>query len=321
MNILCIAFKDFSQKHFGGSKKVICECAALEELGHKVTLIGRNQSSTVLIDTTGNETVLCGHTRFPVAALRPLVEKKNQMADVENYIKDKSFDLCYVRYDLSTAGFIGMLKKLKNRCGKLYIEIPTYPYDKEYSGRLNDFRLRIDDFYAKQLKRYTDKIVSFYQIPGDSFYGVPVQVVPNGFDFSEISIVNAKDTSEDIHVAAVSSMRLWHGYERFIEGLHEYYSQGGTRNVYLYLVGNGREKQKYEALTQKYVLQKHVIFCGPLHGEALDALLEKCNLGVDSLGRHRTGISVLSSLKSREYGAKGIPIINSCVFHGITTCC
>ena len=41
-------------------------------------------------------------------------------------------------------------------------------------------------------------------------------------------------------------------------------------------------------------------------------MYEKCSLGVDSLARHRSGISVLSSLKSREYGAKGIPIINSC---------
>ena len=49
-----------------------------------------------------------------------------------------------------------------------------------------------------------------------------------------------------------------------------------------------------------------------VHGEPLNALYEKCALGVDSLARHRSGIDVLSSLKSREYGAKGIPIINSC---------
>ena len=51
---------------------------------------------------------------------------------------------------------------------------------------------------------------------------------------------------------------------------------------------------------------------GAMHGEALDALYETCALGIDSLARHRSGIHVLSSLKSREYGAKGLPMINSC---------
>ena len=69
---------------------------------------------------------------------------------------------------------------------------------------------------------------------------------------------------------------------------------------------------KYKELTEKYALQDHVVFHGAMHGEELDQLLEQCTLGVDSLARHRTGISVLSSLKSREYGAKGIPFINSC---------
>ena len=69
---------------------------------------------------------------------------------------------------------------------------------------------------------------------------------------------------------------------------------------------------KYKELSEKYELQAHVVMEGAMHGEKLDALYEKCALGVDSLARHRSGISVLSSLKSREYGAKGIPIINSC---------
>ena len=49
-----------------------------------------------------------------------------------------------------------------------------------------------------------------------------------------------------------------------------------------------------------------------MHGAALDAVYERCAIGIDSLARHRSGIVVLSSLKSREYGAKGIPMINSC---------
>lgn len=40
-------------------------------------------------------------------------------------------------------------------------------------------------------------------------------------------------------------------------------------------------------------------------------MYDKCNLAIASLGIHRLGISWLSTLKSREYLAKGIPFIYS----------
>ena len=157
-----------------------------------------------------------------------------------------------------------------------------------------------------------DEVVTFYDVPGGEYYGIPVKIVPNGFDFSDVKTISTDFVNEDIEIAAVSSMRIWHGYERLIEGLHIYYENKGSRNIIFHIVGDGREGMKYRELVSKYRLDTHVIFHGAMHGKELDDLLERCALGVDSLARHRTGISVLSSLKSREYGAKGIPIINSC---------
>lgn len=312
MNILYIAFKDFSKLHYGASKKVISECRALESLGHTITLIGRRSNSTVLIDTSGNCEVISKHSKFPIGKVQTLIDKECQIRDIEKFIDGKHYEYCYIRFDLCTKSFIRLLKNIRKVCPVIQIEIPTYPYDKEYSGKINKLRLAIDHRCAASLKKYINRIISFYPIPNDEFYGVPVKYVPNGFDFDEISIISADFVPDDIHIAAVSSMRLWHGYERMIEGMHKYYSEGGTRNIILHIVGDGREGSKYKNLVENYKLENRVVFHGAMHGKELDQLLENCTLGLDSLGRHRTGIDVLSSLKSREYGAKGIPFINSC---------
>ncbi|MBS6888906.1 glycosyltransferase [Clostridium paraputrificum] len=312
MKILYIAFKDFSIMHYGASKKVISACRALEKNGHEVTLIGRDKDSTALVDTMGICKEIKKHRTIDQSKIKAVLNKKNQINDIIKYIQDKSYDFCYIRFDLNTRCFIKLLKKLKLVCKKIVIEIPTYPYDKEYVGLINKVRLIIDDYYGKKLKNYVSRIISFYDIPNSNYFGVPTLVVPNGFDFDNIEIVKSNNVPNDIDIAAVSSMRIWHGYERLIEGLHLYYRAGGDRNITVHIVGNGPELQKYKSLTEKYNLDKHIVFYGALHGKKLDDILERCTIGVDSLGRHRTGINVLSSLKSREYGAKGIPIINSC---------
>lgn len=312
MNILYIAFKDFSKLHFGASKKVISECRAFKKLGHDIILYGRRKNATIKMLDTGQVSVVKTHNIAVVPLLQPVLDKYHQINDIVCDIKNKKYDLCYIRYDLSSGHFLKLIKRLFNICSRIVIEIPTYPYDKEYNGWINRIRLKIDSYYADKLNKYIKNIISFYEIPNGNFHGIPVTHVPNGFDFDEIKIIERDDVPYEIHIAAVSSMRLWHGYERFIEGLHMYYTNGGIRPIYLHLVGDGRECNKYQSLVYQYNLNKNVLFHGAMHGKELDLLLEQCTLGIDSLGRHRTGIYQLSSLKSREYGAKGIPIINSC---------
>ena len=313
MKLLYIAFKDFSNLHFGANAKVLSQCKAFEEYGYEVELIGRKGTDTVVITSEDEiKTIFHGKGATYNQKIQNLCAKHNQMVAVCRYVKEKKYDACYIRYDFSDAYFIKMLKGVRTRCKKIVLELPTYPYEAENSiGLLNKIKMQIDFHYRKQLKKYIDFIVTFYTGYKELF-GVPVEVIPNGFDFSTMKLVHSELPDDAIHIIAVSSMREWHGYERMIEGLHNYYSGNGNANFILHLVGNGREYGKYKELVEKYALQKHVIMEGAMHGEPLNALYEKCALGVDSLARHRSGIHVLSSLKSREYGAKGIPMINSC---------
>lgn len=58
-------------------------------------------------------------------------------------------------------------------------------------------------------------------------------------------------------------------------------------------------------------MDKHVFFTGVLTGAALDDVYNKCDLAVGSFGAHRKGLKLSVSLKSREYVAKGLPIVTS----------
>lgn len=313
--LLYIAFKDFANLHFGANAKVISQCRSFHSSGYDVELIGRRGADTVVMTNGGEpQTISRGKNHIKNKRLSNLMDKHRQIQDIESYIRNQSYDACYIRYDFSDPSFISLLKKLRKHCGKIALELPTYPYEDENKyGLLSKSKIMVDKIYRKQLHHYVDFIVTFYQ-GYDTLFGIPVMVIPNGFDFSTMRPITQELQEDSIHIIAVSSMREWHGYERFIEGMGAYYhtDEENKRNIVLHLVGNGREYAKYKALSEKYELSDHVVMEGAMHGEALDRLYEQCAIGIDSLARHRSGIDVLSSLKSREYGAKGIPMINSC---------
>ena len=313
--LLFIAFNNFSNLHFGPTAKVISQCRAFETHGYDVELLGRIGSDTAVIKDLNNFSVVVKHkTLINRARARNIIDKHNQIIDIKKHIKNKKYDACYIRYDFSDSDFISLLRELKKHCKKIALEIPTYPYEQENKyGIMSKVRMAVDKYYRKHLHKYLDAIVTFYG-EHETIFGIPVTVIPNGFDFSRMELVKEKLPEDAIHIVAVSAMREWHGYERMIEGMNEYYSSASSqrRNFILHLVGDGREYGKYKALIDKYSLHDHIILEGAMYGEELDKLYEKCALGIDSLARHRSGINVLSSLKSREYGAKGIPFINSC---------
>ena len=311
--LLYIAFNNRENTLYGVRAKILSQCRAFSEWGYQVDLIERCGPETVVL-MENSETVTVKERKAFVRNyyVRSVLDKQYQMLDIKAYVKDKQYDACYIRYDFSDFGFLSLLKQLRTICGKIVLELPTYPYDDENKKSfLSRLKLAVDIYYRKQLHKYVDCISTFYG-GNETIFGIPAIVIPNGFDFSTMNLVHEELPTEAVHIIAVSSMREWHGYERFLEGMRNYYQQGSKRKIILHLVGKGREYSKYESLTKEFYLDPYVVFHGALHGEMLDAVYERCAIGIDSLARHRSGIHTLSSLKSREYGAKGIPMINSC---------
>ena len=213
----------------------------------------------------------------------------------------------YIRYDWADKWFIDFLKFQKKRHIKSILEIPTYPYDLI----LQEKRIMGEDaYYRNEIKKYITQVVSYGE--DDNIFGIPCINLQNGVDIEEHPIHKKKDVDENkIVLIAVASMYRWHGYERVIEGMKNYYENGGTRNIIFKLVGQGPESNYYKLFTEQYHLSKHVEFMGKLDGEALNKAYDDSDIAVGSLGAYKINIVNSSSIKLREYCARGIPFIYS----------
>ncbi|MCI8949856.1 MAG: glycosyltransferase [Lachnospiraceae bacterium] len=210
----------------------------------------------------------------------------------------------YIRYIHANISCIKLLKYQKENNIKTVIEIPTYPYD----GEIPYGRHKIEDIY------YRNEIISYIDIfttytKDKEIWGKPCIQLNNGVSAQKLPMANHMKRNKEIVMVAVASMAPWHGYERIISGLHNYYKNGGDWKLSFKLVGEGAELKKYRELSKKYELQSYIEFTGTLEGNALTEIFNDSDIGITALGFYKTGLRNGSPIKGAEYCARGIPVI------------
>ena len=76
-------------------------------------------------------------------------------------------------------------------------------------------------------------------------------------------------------------------------------------------MGDGPIRAGLEQLAEELGIADRVEFAGVHHGASLDSLFERAHVGLGSLALFRKGLSFASSLKSREYVARGLPFVSA----------
>lgn len=294
---------DFSNwKTDGICKKILMQVKAFRDMGYAVDFCYTCNGDTY-IDSDSEKKC--------IGKKRGLVIRKSVCNSVAQYIRDKNYNAVYIRYCFAEESFISLLKSFKNKSDKVVVEIPTYPYDKEFcNGLARKMLLLLDKCYRNKMHKYVDRIATFSE--DKIIFNVPTIQIVNGIDFSKIKPRKVTEEKDTINIIAVASMASWHGYDRLLEGLGKYYLNNGGRRIRLHLVGDGEEVPNYINIIEKYGIQEYVDLHGNQSGEELDAIYDYCDLAVASLGIHRKGIYLSSELKTREYAAKGLPMITSC---------
>ncbi len=230
---------------------------------------------------------------------------------VTNYLAKNGFTHIFIRRTICDRRFIHFLEELKQNGITIIYEIPTWPYDKEFPD--GSRMLSIEQKWRTYLPNYVDRIVT----PSYGFaniLGVPVIYIPNGIVSQNIRPIKGNDVIEKntINLIAVAGLSAWHGYDRLIKGLIEYKSKGGQYKVVFHLVGGDKDnpfRKQYEEMVNTEKLDDCVKFYGNRYGEDLDSIYDNADIAVSSLGLHRLGLDISTTLKSREYLAKGLPII------------
>ena len=184
--------------------------------------------------------------------LNPFVMgKKYNLESAYKHIQNPDF--LYVRAVWSCRQYISFFKKIKELYPKctIIVEIPTYPYDKNVQRIL----VPRDRYSRKDYKKYVDVIATYSD---DSvIFGVPTLNVENGIDVNAVKKAEGNLDKNVIRLIAVSTMLKNHGYERILEGLGNYYANGGQRNIVIYMVGEGPEKKYYQKIVENRGIKEH----------------------------------------------------------------
>lgn len=310
MKGLFIHFFDFTL-HSGISKKILSQVSALNELGHETHLC------YVEICEDDTQKRVCNNTVIENfgSGVNAKILKWFKFKSLTKYIIENRYDFIYVRsFYNTTPSLLRMFKKLDNAGIKILLEFPTYPYKHEFDKipLKNKFTFYFHQLYKHKLKKYISAIVTFSDFK--NIYGVNTINISNGIDFSEVKLKTFKPFDQTpIVLIGVADIHYWHGFDRIIKGLASYYQSNNTPEVHFIIVGEGVEQDinALKDLVAKFNLEKYVTFQGSLYGQDLDNIFESAHFAIASLARHRSGITKIRTLKTREYAARGIPFIYS----------
>lgn len=308
MKALFLTFHGFDAAN-GISKKIHYQVRALEANGLETFLCYLSEEHGRKRRMAGDQIIADYGTGW-----RNKISKRTEFGSIIRFVIREKIKLVYMRSAHNANPFtIRLVRRLKQAGCRVIMEIPTYPYDQEYVTFRMKTGLYLDRCYRKKLARCLDGIVTFSDYK--TIFGVPTIQISNGIDFEAIPLKQALNAPDrELHLIGVAEIHYWHGFDRLIKGMAEYYATQPAYKVYFHLIGDFfsvRERNEIVPLIGQSGLEPYVILHGALHGKALDNLFDRCDMGIGSLGRHRSGIQHIKTLKNREYAARGIPFIYS----------
>lgn len=228
-------------------------------------------------------------------------------------VLDNGYEVIYIRYCLNACRhFNKFLKICTSKKLKIYLEIPTYPYDGEFFYWRKAYQYFKEKYYRNQWRYYLKHIVTFSE--SEVIYGIPAIKVSNAVAFIPPIKKPRPTGAETINLLIVANIAFWHGIDRIIEGLHIFNSKKETRlSVKLTIVGGGDEMLigKLKKMVSLYHLDNSIQFMGPMEGSSLNELFDESDVAIGCLGCHRKNITKIRALKSVEYAMRGIPFIYS----------
>lgn len=217
-------------------------------------------------------------------------------------------DFVYFRHNVFTRQLLKNLVALKNKGILILYEIPTYPYDRNEHKIKNVFMRMKDRKWREKCGRVIDYIVD--TSGSKEIFGAKTINISNGINPDSILPKKVFPGTRDIHLIGVALMAPVHGFDRVIKSLSNYYMGRPGEKVYFHIVGDGDAKKSLVELSKHLKMTDYVIFHGMQYGKDLDDIYDIANIGIGTLAiQRRYADQKVSSLKTKEYSAKGIPFV------------
>ena len=321
-NILYFAFVSDS---FGGvEQKIIGQFDALIEI-HLQThlyLVSTNKPKDIFLDQIHKRANI--HSLNNTIVKNPLKRRAEKFRMIKEVLRgyNSTDTIIYFRYPGADILFYNFLKDVssfkiitehqeienKMRIGKFtgsyYSDILDFLYGRKVRSLIFGFVAVSSQYLQNQFSYLT---ISKQKLK-------PAIVNGNGIDVSNYKLREPPVfDGKLLKILFVGSLYKSHGVHRLVEGLIncEEFLVHNRLKVEIHIAGIEREDSYLLKYEKKPIVADSLIYHGFMTRSNLDTLSSECHIAVNSLGLHRIGLTITSTLKSREYFARGIPFITS----------
>lgn len=274
--------------HKGVKNKIFGQAAAFNQSNIQTTIICRSANRIISFQDEHEYEVI---HEFSKNRWISIVQRRNFFQKITDLINELKPNIIYLRYPLSSKDLYSFLKKIDT---KIIIEIPTYPYKKEFkNGIKHKISILIDKFWRKKVSSMVNRYVTIGE-DLSTLDDVQVIQISNGFYWNH-SIPKLKNNiTRPFQVVFMGNPMAHHGIE-FLNIFH-------NCDVEINFVGNSiyleNLKLKLDKLSVKYY--------NYMDDQKLSDFLSEMDFGISTLSDK---IKDHSALKSRFYALHGIPFI------------
>lgn len=290
----------------GITKKIKAQIRTLRHMGLDVTYCGYVKDGSAIFDNKD-----CVIFKKNYAFKNGIYQRYNRrfllIKTVNEYLKSSQakFNYGYLRWHTFDKPYLKMLAGLKQVGTVNIIEAHAWTPNMKSKSLIGKYQIYQDNKNSHYAKNYISLVAGMSEY--DNIWDIKTVKIDNAIDLDAVSERHWNKDSDTVRIISVSNEYPYHGYDRLLKGMRKYYDVGGMRNIEVHLVGVFMESTKQ--LAHELQLEDKIIFHGKMFGAALDDLYNNSDLGIGALAHHRVGMFAGSSLKTKEYFAKGLPFI------------
>lgn len=310
-----------SKAAVGVFKKIHSQVNILRKADNVVDLAFYTDSCTYSVIDEQSNTLLT----IDLKQMKGNRRTKEIIKKLEGFITQNKYFCVYSRFETYSIALALFYKHLSRKGCTVLLEVPTYPITQRWTTIKTSLEQRMFTTALHQLYNTTINSLGIF------YFKSGVSRIVNNNGFSEIwgiktlKIHNAVDVSampkhnqrhiDDSHVTliGVANIAKWHGYDRVILGMKEYYRSNPRTDVIFHIVGDGLEVANLKSLASDSIVSEKIIFHGTVVGAELNRLFDDSDIGVSILGSHRSHMKTCDSLKSKEYCARNLPFITGMI--------
>lgn len=320
-SVLYFAFVD---SHYGGvEQKILSQYDSMVRLGKNIQLflVSSCQPGERLAKEIQNRQNIKSLINTPDKLRSPFSRRKEKFEMILTVLRgfNPENTVVYFRYPLADFIFYGFLKKIPNyKIVTEHQEIENTFSKGKFNG--NYMRNSMEMVWGRSVRKLLTGFVGVtseitdYERSLVGRQGKFFSTIGNGINVSRYPLRSpTKDRgSHEVRLLFVGAGFKTHGLARLLKSIYDYQSSGMSKyNIVLKVAGESSEMNKNRELAARLQLQSQVHFLGNLEKELLDDLFDWADVGVGSLAIHRIGLLYSSTLKAREYCARGLPFILS----------